>query len=412
MPLSRRMRSPFAVRRPRLGMYGRVMVGHYLWHVQVAFLALTGVITAINISPEIGRVWREFALSGGTASAVGHVARYVFYRLLDNGAQIFPVAFVLAIVWAEIEHALTGRQTMVRTAGMSFRRGVTALGVVAALSVPAQFLLDNFVRPYAFMGLSIGGLGEYGWKYSRERGARVEWLSLNGDVVQVKLRDDPLPRMSDITFYQFSSGGELIRMTDARSVVARPGQAGAWRFVDARVWDFAGEGDDAQSGTSVGYLTYPTLDIDLPLSPLWLEYRGIAAKYVPLADLAALAMEPSVPDDAPRYGVWLQVRLAQALNPGLIALCLTGVFFILLDRFGLSIAAAVMLLAGYVGFTLTRVIAVIADHGVLPGALAAWLLPGLFLASAVVLFGLIRRRDRHYEQMADRMPLPARRFPG
>lgn len=387
--------------RPRLGMYDRVMVGHYLWHIQITFLALTGVVTAINISSEVGQVWQEFS-AGGDLAGIARVAEYIFYRILDNGSQVFPVAFVLAIVWAEVEHALAGRKTMVRSTGMRFRRGVAPLVLVAALSATTQFLLDNVVRPYAFMSLSTRGLGEYGWAYSRARAPRAVWLAIGGDIAQLQLRDDPTPRMSDITVYQFSPDGAVIRLTDAPDVVPRPGEPGAWRFHDARVWDFTA-GQEPESGAvvpdiSVGFVGHPTLDLDLPISPLWLEYRGIAAKYIPLADLVALASDSRVPDNAPRYSVWLQVRIAQAFNPGLIALCLAGIFFVLLDRFGLLVAGAVILVGGYAGFMVTRVTAVVADHAVVSGTVASWFQTGFFLACAVLVLAFIERRDRRYER--------------
>lgn len=391
--------------RPRLGIYGRVMIGHYLWHVQVTFLALTGVVTAINISSEVGRVWQEFA-AAGHLHGVLRVAEYIFYRLLDNGAQVFPIAFVLAVAWAEVEHAVAGRQTMVRTTGMRFRRGAAPLIVVAVLSVMVQFLLDNVVRPYAFMSLSTGGLGEYGWAYKRARAPRTQWLAVGGDIVQLRLHDDPEPKLSDVTFYQFSSDGALMRLTDAPSIVARPGQPDAWRFLDARVWDFAAA-QPPSPGTpppdiSVGFVSHPALDLDLPISPLWLKYRGIDAKYIPFVDLVGLAWEDRVPDNAPGYWIWLQLRIAQAFNPGLIAVCLAGLFFVFLDRFGIVVAGAAILVGGYASFTVTRIMAVVADYAVVPGMVASWCQTGFFLACTLLVFTFIERRDRHYEHSGQR----------
>lgn len=384
---------------PRLGLYGRVMVFHYVWHIQVIFLALVGAVTAINISPEVAGIWSR-GEADGFWSSLTRLSEYVFYRLLDNGSQVFPVAFVLGIVWAEVAHVLSGRQTMVRTAGMPFQRGATALFLVAALSVPAQFLIDNAVRPYAFMSLSLKGLGEYGWAYGQEHSKQTRWLPFDGDIIQLEVGDDPEPRMSHVTFYEFSRDGDLRRLVDAESAQAHPD--GALTLTNARAWDFSRSPAAAADETEVidmaaRFTEHATLDMDLAIAPLWLEYRGIAAKYIPLADLARLARATGVPDNAPHYAVWLKIRFAQAFAPGLIAVCLSGIFFIFLDRFGLRIAAAIMLAAGYLGFTAIRVMAVVADHGVLPDIIAIWALPALLAIAAILLIRFIRRRDRYYE---------------
>lgn len=392
--------SQFHQRLPRLGIYARVMIGHYLWHIQVVFAAVLGVVTAINISKEVAVVWSEGASASPVAGAM-RAGEYVLYRLLDNGSQVFPIVFVLGIVWAEITHARSGRFTIVRTAGMSFRQASSALLVLAVLSVPVQFLFDNVVRPFAFMSLSYKGLGEYGRAYARERADRNAWLSFDGDVVQVRLHDDPEPKMADFTFYEFSNEGDLTRITDA-PIVVRGEDSGddRWELQTVRLWDFGTIGRpsaDTGSDAPVGFVAHDKLDMAVALSPLWLEYRSIAPKYIPLADLTRLANERGIPDNAPRYWEWLHIRIAQAFTPGLLALCVSAVFFLYLDRRGLLQAAVLMVISGYLGFSVTRVMAVLAEYHVLPALLAIWALPVIFLLTAISLFTLIRLHDRRYE---------------
>lgn len=373
---------------PLLGTYTRVMLRHYAWHIQVVLLAVLGVITAIDISGEVSRVWREgYAL--GPWTAVANLAQFVLYRVLDNGTQVFPVAFVLGIVWAEIAHSQSGQRTMARTAGMSLAQGATALVIVATLSVPFQFLLDNAVRPYAFMSLSEKGLGEYGWRYRRQRAERTEWLAFAGNIVQVRMRDDQQPVLHDMTAYEFSPAGELLRITDAPALSAS--QREDWTLSQARVWNFSSAAEESRP---VGYTAHDQFPLDIPISTLWLKYRWIAPKYVPLVDLAALARSDGIPDNAPSYADWLQIRFAQAFNPALVSLCMTGIFFLLLDRRGLLVSAVCMLFAGYLGFSVTRVMAVVANYQALPGVVSIWMPSICFLALAGFLFMLIRRRER------------------
>lgn len=377
------------------------MLRHYLWHIHIVVVAILGVVTALNISQEIALVWAEGAATSRFAAAA-RTGSYVLYRILDNGSQVFPVAFVLGVAWAEIAHAQSGRKTMVRTVGLSHLQGSAALLIIVAVSVPVQFMLDNVVRPYAFMSLSLEGLGEYGWDYARQRENRMTWLSFGDTILQVRMQDDPDPVLRDATLYRFSSQGDLKGLTHAQSLQRgpNPGEPG-WHLLAARSWELLAPGTIDGVADDPDGMAKPTafgvLDLDFPINSLWLEYRGIAPKYIPLRDLAELARQIGIPDDAPKYREWLHIRSAQALNPGLIALSVCGVFFLLLDRFGLLRAAGAMIVTSYVSITITRVMAVVAEHQAMPVAMAVWLPPLVLLAASISIFVAIRNRDRRYQ---------------
>lgn len=385
----------------RLPVYSRVMLGQYLWHINVVFLAVLGVVTAINISSEILTVWAEGALEG-TFAAVSRSGHYVFLRLLDNGSQVFPIALVLGIAWTEIAHSQSGRRTMVRTAGMPLRKASSALIIIVSISIPFQYVLDNIVRPYAFMSLSVNGLGEYGWSYSRMREERMEWLAFGDDILQARIKDAPDPLLSEVTHYRFSRDGELSLLSDA-SFMARNTEGGdeSWTFVDGRQWALSRPGSNGHEGErSTRLVAKGSFEVDLKLDPLWLDYRHIAARYIPLGDLLSLSRQTALPDNAPRYREWLHIRAAKALNPGLLALLIATVFAVFVDRLGLARAGAAMIVAGYAGLTLTRVMAVVAEHQVLPLALSVWTPPLLLLLASVILFHHVRLRDRRFEEAA------------
>lgn len=385
-----------------MGVYTKVMLAQYFWHIQAVFLSVLGVVTAINVSSEIVDVWADGA-AGGTIAALTRTSEYVFLRLLDNGTQVFPVALVLGISWTEIAHAESGRKTIVRTAGISFTRASAALLIAVAASFPFQFLLDNIVRPYAFMSLSVKGLGEYGWSYQRHRAARTEWIPLDGDILQVRMEDDPDPLLGNATLYRFSADGTLSGIVEAPELTRKEhGGSEDWEFQDGRSWEFQDRGNPppGQGGEKAVRLAgQGALDLPVPLSSLWLEYRDIAAKYVPLPDLFRLSQEAGIPDNAPRYGEWLHIRFAQAFNPGLIGLFVAVVFSVFLDRYGLFRAAVWMVVAGYACLTFTRVMAIVAEYHVLPVPFAVWMPPLLFLAGSALLFRLVRRRERRFELM-------------
>ncbi len=378
----------------RPGVYDRFMISHYLWFVLVAWLAVTAAITAINVSPEIAQVWAEQS-ERGVLAGLARSAAYVGLRILDNGTQAFPITFVLGIIWAEAAHALSGRLTMVRTAGMPFARRIRGLVFIALASMPVLFVLDNAVRPFAFMTLSVEGLGDYGWSYARKRQPTAEWLAFDGVTLQGVLEPGPQPRFTDATLYHFGPGGAIERIIHAAVIEPSGADGNSWILRDADIWTFP-----AQAGQSSGvpadnvHESVDTAPADIGISQLWLKYRGIQPKYVPLSDLVALSSDTALPDDHPRYSEWLVIRTLQCLSPGLIAICLGALFALFLDLGGLAVATVTALFAGYLAYFMVRLSAVLAENHVVAPLLASLAMPFLLSCSIFLLVRVIADRDR------------------
>lgn len=372
----------------RTDAYTRMMLRHYAWFIVVTFAAILAAVTAINVSSDIGRIWREGAVLG-TSGALTRVVRYVGFRLLDNGAQISAMAFLLGIVWAEAAHAASGRLTMIRTVGMPFLRRARALFILALVSVPVQFMLDNIVRPYAFMALSTQGLGEYGWDFASERAPKMRWISLGNATLQARLSDAPEPKFEAATLYTFDENGVLVRIASAESVVQSPESPARWQLVSPTIWSLG----DPRSGT-FGKQLEAHGEIGFSLSPLWLRYRDIEAKFIPLRPLIALSKDAALPDHRPKYRAWLHIRVVQPFLPGLLALCIGALFLLVLDRKGLIHAIAAGMFVGYLGNMLGRISALIVEYSAAPVWLTVTLLPLLLLLVAGYLLSRIRLRDQ------------------
>lgn len=376
----------------RLDIYTSFMLRHYLWFVLVTIAAIVGAVTAINVSPEVTRVWREGG-DLGTTAPLSRTAAYIFFRVLDNGSQVFPIAFLLGIVWGEVAHAASGRLVMIRTVGMKFARRNVAFFMLAGLSIPVQFLLDNVVRPYAYMSLSLQGLGEYGWKYRADRLPQTRWLAFGSTVLQVTLQDDPQPRLGPATFYTFDTKGNLEQVASAREIVPVAGFAAQWRLREGRVWSMTSDDNHPQAGPSPAIPVDPAANLKFSISPLWLRYRDIEPKYVPLADLVSLAQDADLPDNPPKYSAWLEIRISQAFVPGLVALCISVLFALVLDSFGLVAAVGAGLMSSYLGYFLTRIAAIAIENTLGPPILTASVLPLLLLATSQLLLLVMRRRS-------------------
>lgn len=379
--------------RLRPGVFCRFMIGHYLWFILVCWLSVTAAITAINVSPEISRVWAD-QVQAGYLTGLARTSAYIALRVLDNGTQAFPITFLLGVTWAEAAHAHSGRLTMVRTVGMPFLRRTSALLVVAIGSVPLVFVMDNFVRPHAFMTLSVEGLGDYGWSYARKRQPRQEWLAFGDVTMQAVISSGPGPVFTDATLYFFTTEGALERVAEAKYLESSSPGKSDWMMRDAAIWTIGrGEAGELAAPSASTHSHVDVAPAGLSISSTWLKYRGIHPKYVPMADLVALARDTALPDDHPKYREWMVIRSLQCLLPGLTAITLGAIFALALDIAGLAAATVLALFSGYVAYFMARLSAVAAENHILPPVVASLVMPVLLLASFAALLRIIRNRD-------------------
>lgn len=369
------------------GVYTLFMVRHYLWFILVTLISISSAVTAINVSGEITRVWTEQA-SDGTLNAVAMTGYYVLLRLLDNTAQALAISVVLALVWAETSHAASGRLVMVRTVGMDYwvrSRGllVTALLIIA----PVQFTLDNFVRPYAMLELQRNTLGEYGWLHQSEQKRKMQWFALEDDVVQATFEGLPEVKITDVTVYKISSAGRLEAIIQADRLAPVPGKTASWTLEQAHTWRL---GDDVGATEVSDQKAAPA---DLVLSGMWLGYRDLHPKYVPLPDLVSLSWDNALPNNHPPYRQWLVLRLVQPINTALILFCVASVFALMLDRRGLIVAAVSSLTAGYLLYLLGRISSVLVESAGINPALSGAVLPALLTILLMLISGTLTTKD-------------------
>lgn len=366
------------------GTYTGYMLRHHLRYWVLCFVTVVATLTATNVSVEIARVWAEVS-ANGTAEGLERIALYLTCRLLDNGAQAFCVSVLLGVVWAESIHALGGRLLMVRIIGLTFVQRSTALILLAALSVPAQFTFDNVVRPWAAMTLSREGLGEFGWKYRRERAATEQWFAFGDTTMRMTVLETPRPTIRDALVFRVDGTGELASIVTAATITPPEPGHDTWTMHDVRSWRI-GDPQSAAFGMPALRPADGDVALDVPIGELGLAYRGLDPRFVPLGDLVRLASERGLPGNAPDYRAWLVIRFMQSGITGLACLCVGGIFAVLLERRSLPIAAAGGLVAAYCCHFYNRLASLIVEHAAPSvGATAA-----LFLAAlVVVVWGLL-----------------------
>ena len=374
------------------GAYGSYMLRHHLRYVAMTFVTIVSAITAFNVSIEIGQVWAEASVFD-FSTAVSRTLLYLFCRFLDNSSQVFCIAVLLGLVWAETSHALGGRLLMVRVIGLNFLQRSMPLIILATLCIPIQFVFDNIIRPYAYMTLSREGLGEFGWKYARERGANEQWFTFGATAIRMVVRDIPRPTIEHALISRFDETGTLVAITTANQILPPVDGQGAWIMQGARSWRI-GDPESLDFGKPVLGEGIHDEALDTRISELWLTYRWIEPRFVPLIDLLRLIGDQGLPTDAPDYSAWLTIRMMQPVLTGLVALFVGASFAILLEFHGLPIAAAGGVVAAYGCHFYGRISSLIIENTPASPPLTAILLLVLLALPLVAMFYTLRRTER------------------
>lgn len=375
--------------------YTGYLVRQHLWRVMVVALLIVAVVVPIHVASNVAYTWEQAVEQG--RSGAWDLARYVAFRATDVFSQIFPISVVLGVLWSELTHSLSGRRLMALVAGRSYVAEIRALLFVASMAVVAQFVLDNFARPWSIMTMIDQKVGNH---ESYVMGADLShgvWLTTGDAVLQARGVDRGRAMLEAATLYRFGAANTLDEIVVADSLA--PAGSG-WIMQDGHRIAITGSGEDAGQRPRPVSTRFETEPIDLPVDPLWVEYVGIQTAYVRLADLVRLASSPGIPMHQPDYAAGLQGRLAKPLTPGLLTVLAATAFLLGSRRWNGAIAAGIALAVTYVGIAASNAMGALGQSRVLAGAVGAWFAPLLLaLLALVALWSLLR---------ATRMPGPAR----
>lgn len=377
--------------------YTRYMLRQHLRYCVLVLVIVVSAITALNFAVEIGVIWQEKAAAGFAAGARA-CALYILCRLLDNAAQAFSISLLLGLVWSEAMHARGGRLLMVRSAGLSFGRRATAVIILAAAAVPSQFVLDNWVRPWAYLTLAHERLGEFGWKYERDTAPAERWFAFGGTVLRAVVRDGPEPSFAKAVIYQFNPAGDLGSVVTAEDIARNATAARGWVLRNATRVHLGSMGDPQFGKVLWRGWDGAAEEIGLAISPEWLGYRTIEPKYIPLPGLMRLASDRDVPNNAPAYAAWRDIRFLLPLVTGLLAISVCALFAYLLDRRGLEVTVAATLFFAYFGHFFIRVSSLVVENAPVSSIVSCLFLLGALVALTFWLFGLAQRRQVYRER--------------
>lgn len=373
-----------------MGIYTSLLVRQHSWRVMVVALLVVTVVVPIHVASNIGSAWEQ-ALEQGRSGA-WELIRFVAFRATDVLSQVFPVSLVLGVLWSEAAHSLSGRRLMALVAGRSYESGARALLVVAAASMVVQFALDNLARPYSVMTMIEQRVGNYEAYMTSAELRQGIWLTTGDVVLHARSVDRDVSVLDEVTLYRFGPANDLeeIIVSEKLRPVAGGGST-VWRMEHGYRVAISPSGEHAGARLKTSTAYFEAEQIELAIDPLWVEYLGIPAIYVRLADLARLASSPGIPLHQPDYAASLQLRLAKAFTPGLLAIVAATAFLLGSRRRHVAIAAGIALLVTYVGIAVVSAIGALGQSPLLAGAAGAWFAPAFLLLLVVAtLLGLWR----------------------
>lgn len=378
-----------------MGVYTRYLIRQHVWRIVVAAGLVLAIIMPIHVGAYVDDTWR--AAAGAGRSGLAETAVFVGLRAADVLAQIFPIAFVLAVLWSEMSLSLSGRRLMTRVAGRSLAAGLPALFIVAGGSVVTQFLLDNYARPHSVLSLVERQLGTYRQYVANETGAHGAWLAVGDDILQAGSFDRTAHAFGKVTLYRFAADRTLREVLVAERAFPQARDGGfAWILEDGFRADITEPGQaEPEAGAPEQpkrHVTrFASQAVDLAIDPLWVQFRGFKPMYLPLSDLARLARLTAIPADQPDYLTALHLRFSKALVPGLVCVLVIATFLVGSARQSTPVAAGIGLAAAYLGIIASGAVGVLGQGRYVSGPVAAWLSPLLLLVLCAFVVGKLLR---------------------
>ena len=312
------------------------------------------------------------------------VAEIVALKLPSVSYEILPLVLILATVALFLRLARSSELVVVRAAGRSALRALTAPIVVALLIgliaitmfnpivAAASKRHNDLVNSYKGGDSSVLAISSEGL-----------WLrqgSATGQtVIHAARASSDVTTLYNTTFMAFSPDGTPLRRIAAQSARLTDGE---WLLAEAKLWPLDQAGNPESSARQIESLSIPSaLTQDRILDSFG------KPEYISLWDMPSFINQlEEAGFSARRYAVWMQMELASPVF--LVALVILTAAFTMrhtrISNTGVSVLTAVML-----GFTLHYIrnfAQILGENGQIPILLAAWTPP---LASLLLAFGIL-----------------------
>ncbi|MFH1278668.1 MAG: LPS export ABC transporter permease LptG [Candidatus Eisenbacteria bacterium] len=353
----------------------RLLDRHVIRGYLFALLAALSAFIAIFVILDLFEKLDDFLDRGVPILAV---LQYYVYRIPEILLLMLPVGMLLACLFALGAHARNNEFVATTSAGISMRRTLMPVVILAFFMSAAALLLGETIAPPAaarVKEIHDGLIKPGGMRADRVR-TNLSYLGEGGRLFWVGRLDTARDRMEDVVVQKLA-GNTLLERIDAEEA---DWEAGVWTFrrgyfrrfeegVLAEARRFEERAEPAISET-------PGDLAEVQKNPRQMSHRELSA-YIDRASSSG--------GEVQREQVDLHMKVAFPFTSFLIVL-LGSPLSALLRRGGNAVGFTLALLICFVYYMAIRVGQSFGYNGVLPPLLAAWIANLLFFALGLFLF--------------------------
>lgn len=369
----------------------RFVTKMYLQRLTILALVTISIVVALDISANIEGVINSGTDSPGTLS-LGRVVYYSLLRASFVAPSVLLFAGVWGVVWAEYSLATSRERIMLFSCGKAYLPALVPALLVGSMVGLLHFAISGFVKPATIELESATTHRSYGLKFDRPARSKPEWISGSNFIIQARVEIVEDARLRQVYAFDFDQNGNLQRII--RADQARPALTpDRWTFHKGTVSDFPiAPGEAKGRRRKPEEFRFDILEIDLPLSPLWLENFGVLPILLPQPLLHAIIRQGGLVPDRYKYEMTVNERYASILY------CIATVLLsahLAMTRFKptmMPYRALSVALVGFAAYFFFSITLMLGHHNYIPVLVAAWSIPVLtILLLAALVYNHLRK---------------------
>ncbi len=311
------------------------------------------------------------------------ICRFYAFRAPEVIVQVQPVALMLATFLSLGQLGKFGELTAMRTAGLSLRRILLPIFVLALLASVASLLIGEYLVPPANRErdrIYTVQIQDMRRDNPRER-ADVTYLGTGGRIFYIRLYDSVTERMHDVSLQEFEDG-ELVRRLDAKTA---QWDGTRWVFEDGflRTFELGHEHAEPFARMGVDGITERPDDFSKRTpQPDEMSYRELRAYVIRLRSSGARVEN---------FLVDLHLKLAFPLVNFIVVL-IGAALATRLRMQGAALGFGLSILIAFFYYAFMRTGQALGHGGTLPPYLAAWIGDIVFGAIGVIMMAQAQRQ--------------------
>ncbi|MHA7776909.1 LptF/LptG family permease [Roseibium sp. M-1] len=360
----------------------RFVTALYLQRATILALVTISIVVALDISANIDNVIDAKPNSSQSGNFF-HLVYYALLRVSFVSPSVLLFAGVWGIVWAEYSLATSRERLMLFNCGKSYVPSLVPALLVGSLVGILHFTVAGFVKPATIELESASTHRSYGLKFDRPAQSKTEWISVGNFIIKTRVEITDDAHLNEVYVFNFGQNHKLHRII--RADQARAGsQPDRWLFLDGAVTDFPTVRTESRPRPKMDETRFETLEIDLPLSPLWLENFGVLPILLPQPLLHALIGQGESVPNLYKYEMAAYERYASILYCMAMALLTAHLAMTRFKSDMMPYRALAVAAVGFAAYFFFSISLMLGHHGYIPVLIAAWSLPLIAAVCGIV----------------------------